>query len=113
MRRFGRWLVIGSVLALPASCITWTVVANPIAEWRAQAFCDNIPIGADLAPIVTAFEREHLGSNGHESTWHYELSEPQGHRFMFPGAWMDRSNCDVITNSRGRVESKNAYILYD
>lgn len=87
-------------------------MGDPIAEWRAHAFCDDIPVGADLAPIVAAFDREYPGSNGNESMWHYELSEPPGHRFMFPGAWMDRSNCDVLTDSQGRVESKNAYILY-
>ena len=45
-RRFGLWLAILGVLALPASCITWTVVADPLAEWQAHAFCDDIPVGA-------------------------------------------------------------------
>ncbi|HEX5685239.1 MAG TPA: hypothetical protein VFY73_14545 [Ideonella sp.] len=112
-RRFGVWLAILGVLALPASCITWTVVANPIAEWRAHTFCDNVQIGADLGPIVTAFDREYPGSNGKVSVWHYESADFPGHRFMFPGAWMDRANCDVEVDQQGRVVSKTEYMTYD
>ena len=107
------WLAILGVLALPASCITWTVVGDPIAEWRAQAFCDDIPVGADLASIVTAFDRENPGSNGNESVRHHAVPRWPGHTFIFPGAWMDRAYCDVVADPQGHVVSKNAYILYD
>lgn len=107
------WLAILGVLALPASCITWAVVADSLAEREAHAFCDDIPVGADLAPIVTAFDREHPGSSSKVSARHYAVPEWPGHRFMFPGVMLDRAYCDAVADPQGQVVSKNAYILYD
>ena len=113
MPRRRRRLAILALLALPTSCVTWGIVANPLAEHQARAFCDGLPIGADLAPRVAAFDREHPGANGRVSVRHYANEQPPGHVFMFPGFLRDKAYCTVETDARGQVVSRKAFFLAD
>ncbi len=108
-RRVGVVLLL--LIGLPAGCAAWIGSLNFFAEHKAQQFCRRIKVGSELEPIVAAYAAEHPGPTGKESIWHYALEN--GHRFRFPGLFLDAAYCDVRTDKQGRVVSASSYFQAD
>ena len=104
-------VVLLLLVGLPTVCTAWFASRNFLAEHEAQQFCSRIKVGSELEPIVTAYAAEHPGRMGKESIWHYALDN--GHRFRFPGLFLDAAYCDVEADKQGRVVSANSYFQAD
>ena len=79
------------------------------AEYRAQSFCDDIPVGSEIRLAVQRFE----GATGKPDVRHYADSAAMSHVFVFPFSFDDRAYCQVRLDSSGRVVSKQTFTLYD
>jgi len=99
------------LVGLPTACTAGFASVNFLAEHKAQQFCARIKVGSELEPIVAAYSAEHPGRMGKESVWHYALEN--GHRFRFPGLFLDAAYCDVEADKQGRVVSTNSYFQAD
>jgi hypothetical protein len=112
-------IVLGIALLLGGmrSCSSYI---NWSAEREAQALCDSMPIGSDIIPTISKFEKDigFVKQPGEKETichYGYPDSGPytDGHRFMFFGMWMDKAYCDVSLTQDGKVKAKNVYLQED
>ncbi len=112
-------LVIGIIsLPLILFVLVWYSVWS--AEHDANAFCDQIALGADIIPIIAQFERQtgfEKKPGGKVSARHYGYPDPNfdrdGHVFLFPAMMFSNGYCSIALTENGRVKSKIAYFQAD
>ena len=88
--------------------VIFTIVMYPnwIAQRRANAFCESIAIGSDIAAPVQKME---VLLQPH----HYWLDDKKGYRFVFRGLVVDFAYCEVALNQHGKVIAKHSAMVYD
>jgi hypothetical protein len=112
-------VMIGLLLAW-GGVLAWASYANRSAEKDAQAYCDGIAPGADIALEIAAFEKKidyKKDAGGKVSVRHYGFPEegfPAGsHDFLFQGFWYDKAYWTVQLSAGGKVLSKASSMQYD
>ena len=101
--------VLIALAAMPLLVVGSCAALIKTAEWRAQSFCDAIPLGSDIGPAILRFE----GATGKPDVRHYSENNGAGHSFVFPFSIEDRAYCDVSLDPGGHVVAKRTYTLYD
>ena len=71
-----------AIAAMPLLAVGSCEALIKTAEWRAQSFCDGIPLGSDIGLAIHRFE----GTTGKPDVRHYSQSNGAGHSFVFPSA---------------------------
>ncbi len=87
----GMALLAGAAYGLP-HYLNWS------AENKAQAFCDGIKRGADIAPVVANFDK----AAGDQRILHYEADDGS-HSFLFEGFVFDMAECRITLDKDRRA----------
>jgi hypothetical protein len=95
-------LVSTILLASYVACVHFSYRS---AERKAQAFCDQLPLGSDVSASVARAKTANLL---------YRCDEGKGCTFFFPTITMfDVAVCDVATDGKGGVLSTHSEMQYD
>lgn len=102
-------ILLACIASLPLLVVGGCAALIKTTEYRAQSFCDGIPVGSEIHVAVQRFE----GVTGEPDVRHYADSAAMSHVFAFPFSFDDRVYCQVKLDSSGRVVSKQTFTLYD
>ena len=79
---------------------------NWLAQHRAQVFCENIAIHADVATAINKMNKINQPN-------HYWLENKSGYRFIFRGLFVDFAYCEVTLSEDGKILTKRTEMVYD
>lgn len=98
--------ILGVIVLLSAGIIALVMYPNWVAQRRANAFCESIPTGSDIASSIQKMENL-------MQPHHYWLDNKKGYRFVFRGLVVDFVYCEVALDQHGKVIAKHSAVVYD
>jgi hypothetical protein len=108
----GHYMVKGNIRIVSATLLVLIACAgvflavmflpNWVAERRARAFCDEIPIGSDISSATAR-------ANSRKILW----GSHDFYTFYFPGLILDKAVCEVSVTQEGKVKAKSASLEVD